>query len=151
MLFFLFHFHIIWLLRGSIEANAVQSSYEDCILVARHVCVPITMWPEHLVCLNQWKNNVDSIFPWEFIHTRRCLLLSLLSILIKCDRMNKWVCFRYRKRSKTVCFSRSYISNWAWRETDLIHLNIILRLSLLKIDVRHKKLVGIFNKEDMCH
>jgi hypothetical protein len=97
---FLFHFHIIWLLRGSIQANAVQSSHEDCILVARHVCVPITMWPKHLVCMNQWKNNVDSISSWEYIHTRRCSLLSLLSTLIKFDRMNKWVCFRYGKRSK---------------------------------------------------
>jgi hypothetical protein len=106
--FFVFHFHIIWLLRGSIEANAVQSSHEDCILVARHVCVPITMWSEHLVCMNQWKNdNVDSIVLWEYMHTRRCSLLSLLSILIKIDRMNKWVCFCYGKRSKILDVCRS--------------------------------------------
>jgi hypothetical protein len=77
---FYFTFHIIWLLRGSIDSNAVQSSYEDCILVARHVCVPIAMWPRHLVYMNQWKTNVDSISSWEYIHTRRCSLLSLLSM-----------------------------------------------------------------------
>jgi len=41
---------------------------------------------------------VDNIISWELKKsTRRCSLLSLLSRLIKCERMNKWVCFRYGK------------------------------------------------------
>jgi hypothetical protein len=143
MLFFLFHFHIIWLLRGPTEANAVQSSHEDCILAARHVYVPITMWPRHLVCMSQWKLMLTAYSLEKYIHTRRCSLLSLLSTLIKCDRMNKWVCFCYGKRSKILCFAdHTYLIELEEKLTCPISMS--LGLSLFEIYVCYRW----FNKKD---